>query len=306
MEKRQMGTKEKLGLKKKAFALMVTTVLLVVVGMLSGLVGVFDGIGGFFKMVTISKNIVFKVILAVLFVVCLSNLAMLLLKLLQGKKGRCKTLATVFSSLVKYLSVLIGFCWVLSIIGVNVSTIFASVGIVALILGFGAESLVADMVTGVFILFENQYNIGDIIEVDGFRGTVQEIGIRTISVVDGGGNVKIINNADMKNVINRSNQKSVAVTDVGISYATDLEELEKKLPKMLEEIKKKYPELFVGRLEYSGVEELADSCVKLRFIADVPEESIFKGRRILNREIKVAFDKEKIEIPFPQVDVHAK
>ena len=180
---------EKNTLKKQLIALIVSAVLLVVLGALSGVFGVFNGLEDVLEMVTISRDIVVKVILAILVVVCVSNLIMLILKMFQGKKGRRRTLATVISSLVKYSSVLIGFCWVLSIVGVNVSTIFASVGIVALILGFGAESLVADMVTGVFILFENQYNIGDIIEVDGFRGTVQEIGIRTISIVDGGGNV---------------------------------------------------------------------------------------------------------------------
>lgn len=297
---------EKNTLKKQVMVLAVATVLLVVIGVLSGVFGVFDGLEGVFEMVTISRDVVFKVVLAILVVVCVSNFIILVLKLFQGKKGRTKTLATVIASLVKYASVLIGFCWVLSIIGVNVSTIFASVGIVALILGFGAESLVADMVTGVFILFENQYNIGDIIEVDGFRGTVQEIGIRTISIVDGGGNVKIVNNADMKNVVNRSNQGSVAVTDISVSYDTNLDELEKKLPAIFEEIKKKYPEVFEGNIECSGVENLADSGVVLRFVADVSEESIFKGRRILNKEIKNAFDKEKVRIPFPQVEIQTK
>ncbi len=293
-------------LKNQIVSLGITVIALVVIGILAGLLGVFEGIAGFFTVVSISKDMIFKVVLAILCVVCLSNILTLVLRLFQGEKGRRKTLATVLQSLVKYISVLVGFCWVLSIIGVNVSTIFASVGIVALILGFGAESLVADMVTGVFILFENQYNIGDIIEVGGFRGTVQEIGIRTISVVDSGGNVKIINNADMKNVINRSNQRSVAVADVGVSYETDLEVLDTKLPAIFADIKKKYPEVFIDRMECAGVEELADSCVKLRFVADVSEENIFKGRRILNRELKTAFDKENISIPYPQIDVHTK
>ena len=76
----------------------------------------------------------------------------------------------------------------------NVSTILASVGLLALIVGFGAESLITDVITGVFMLFENQYNVGDIIEVSGFRGTVSSIGIRTISITDSSGNIKIINN----------------------------------------------------------------------------------------------------------------
>ena len=294
------------GFKKQILGLGIAVVLLVVLGLLSGAFGVFDGIEGVLEMVTIGKDTVFKLLMAIVLVVCLSKLVLLVLKLLQNRSGRISTLATVAASLVKYASVLIGFCWSLSIIGVNVSTIFASVGIVALILGFGAESLVADMVTGVFILFENQYNVGDIIEVEGFRGTVREIGIRTISIVDTGGNVKIINNADMKNVINRSNQRSVAVTEVGVSYATNLEELDKKLEGILTDIKKKHSDIFIDRVECVGVEQLADSGVILKFIADVEEAKIFSGRRLLNKELKIHFDKEHIEIPFPQVDIHTK
>ena len=154
--------------------------------------------------------------------------------------------------------------------------------------------------------FENQYNVGDIIEVGGFRGTVKEIGIRTISIVDGGGNVKIINNADMKNVINRSDLRSVAVCDIGVSYETNLDELDKILPVIFEEIKKKHEDIFTDSIECLGVETLGDSAVTLRIIADVTEQNIFKGKRILNKELKTAFDKHNISIPYPQLEVHTK
>ncbi len=292
--------------KKQLLGFGITVVLLVVLGLLSGVFGVYDGSEEIFNTLSIGKDTIFKLLMAIVLVISFSKFVLIILKLFQTKKGRVSTLATVISSLVKYGAVIIGFCWGLSIIGVNVSTIFASVGIVALILGFGAESLVADMVTGVFILFENQYNVGDIIEVDGFRGTVREIGIRTISIVDTGGNVKIINNSNMKNVLNRSNQRSVAVTDVGVSYNTNLEELDKKLEVILADIKKKHSDVFIDRVECVGVEALADSSIVLRFIADVEEAKIFSGKRLLNKELKIHFDKENIEIPFPQLDIHSK
>lgn len=292
--------------KKQLLGLGIALVILVVLGILSGIFGVYDGIDGVLNMVSVGRDTIIKLLMTIVLVICLSKFVLIVLSLFKSKKGRISTLATVISSLVKYGAVLIEFCWGLSIIGVNVSTIFASVGIVALILGFGAESLVADMVTGVFILFENQYNVGDIIEVDGFRGTVREIGIRTISIVDTGGNVKIINNSDMKNILNRSNQRSVAVTDVGVSYNTNLEELDKKLEVILADIKKKHSDVFIDRVECVGVEALADSSIVLRFIADVEEAKIFSGKRLLNKELKIHFDKENIEIPFPQLDIHNK
>lgn len=268
--------------------------------------GVFDGVADVFSMLHISKDVFFKLIIMIAFVVFVSQFILALLKSFRKSAGRAATLSTVFISLVKYASVLVGFCWGLSIIGVNVSTIFASVGILALIVGFGAESLIADLVTGVFILFENQYNIGDIIDIDGFRGTVLDIGIRTISIVDLGGNVKIINNSNAKNIINRSNQQSVSICDIDVAYGVDLEKLEEQIPSILEGIQEKHKDIFPYGINYVGVENLGASGVTLRFKALVQEVNVFSGKRVLNREIKVAFDKADVAIPFPQVDVHMK
>lgn len=291
---------------KNIFLIVFSGILLMTIMLIAKETDLFDDLEDMEAGLKISGGMMLNVVLALALVVLISNVLLIVLNLFRNRKGRIGTLVTVISSLIKYISVLVAFCWILSIIGVNVSTIFASVGIFALILGFGAESLVADLVTGVFILFENQYNVGDIVEIDGFRGKVKEIGIRTLSLEDTGGNIKIINNSELKNIVNRSNQRSVAVCDVSVSYNTDIEELEEKLVNMLQKIKAKHTDIFIGRVEFAGVEALADSGVVLRIIADVSEENIFKGRRLLNKEIKIMFDKDGIIIPYPQVDVHSK
>lgn len=291
---------------KNIFMIVFSGILLMTIMLIAKETDLFDGLGDMEAGLKISGGMMLNVVLALALVVLITNVLLIVLKLFRNRRGRIGTLVTVISSLIKYISVLVAFCWILSIIGVNVSTIFASVGIFALILGFGAESLVADLVTGVFILFENQYNVGDIVEIDGFRGKVKEIGIRTLSLEDTGCNIKIINNSELKNIVNRSNQRSVAVCDVSVSYNTDIEELEEKLVNMLQKIKAKHTDIFIGRVEFVGVEALADSGVVLRIIADVSEENIFKGRRLLNKEIKIMFDKDGIIIPYPQVDVHSK
>ncbi len=296
----------KKGAIKNLLSILIAGVLLLVIILVAQNTDLFDSLDDIEEKVTLSGQIVLDMVLALTITILASNVLLLILSIFRNKKGRTGTLATVFSSLIKYAAVIIAFCWILSIIGVNVSTIFASVGILALILGFGAESLVADLVTGVFILFENQYNVGDIIEIDGFRGKVKEIGIRTLSLEDTGGNIKIINNSDLKNIINRSNQRSVAVCDVSISYDIDLEKLDGILTKILADIKAKHQDIFLDRVECIGVEALADSGVVLRIIADVNEENIFGGKRLLNKEIKIAFDKAGITIPYPQIDVHSK
>ena len=229
-----------------------------------------------------------------------------LLSLIKPKERKGLTLISLFSSLLHYVAALVILCWGLSILGVNVNAIVASVGIVALIVGFGAESLVADVVTGIFLLFENQYNVGDIVEVNGFRGTVKEIGIRTTSIMDVGGNVKIINNSEMKNILNRSDNISRAVSDIAIPYETDLEALEAKLPDLMKEIYAQRADVMLAAPQYMGVQQLADSAVVLRFVVEVAEKNIYTGARILNRDLWLGFRKLGVECPFPQVDVHSK
>ena len=262
--------------------------------------GIFPGVG---SLIDISFDTILKIIIAVAFIQVVGGVLIVVLSLFKNKSGRVGTMSTVLISIIKYSMRIIGFCWVLTIIGVNVSTIFASIGILALIIGFGAESLVADIVTGVFVLFENEYNIGDIIEVDGFRGTVTEIGIRTVSVQDSGGNIKIINNSDLKNIINRSNQKSTAVCDIGVAYETDLEEFDKLVIKIIDEITDRNPEVFKSGIKYFGVQELGDFSITLRFAAEAEENKVFATRRLLNKELKIAFDRHNVSIPFPQIEV---
>jgi small conductance mechanosensitive channel len=240
----------------------------------------------------------------IILVVAAESLIVMLLKLPKLNNHRARSVLSILSSLMKYIAFIVMICWGLSILGVNVSTIIASVGVLALIVGFSAESLIADVVTGTFMIFENQYNVGDIVEVDGFRGTVTGIGIRTTCITDPGGNVKIINNSAMKNILNRSDKVSRSVCDIGIPYQTDLEKLEAELPALLKSIQEAHPDVLKAVPEYLGVQQLADSAVVLRFVANVDEKDIFTGMRILNRDLLLGFRKHGVEVPFPQIDVH--
>ena len=247
--------------------------------------------------------LVFAMAFAVLFV---ETLLVLLLSLVHPAQNRAKTLVTITISILKYVAALVILCWGLTILGVDVTTIVASVGIVALVVGFGAESLIEDVVTGTFMLFENQYNVGDIVEIDGFRGVVKEIGIRTTSIEDVGKNVKIVNNSQMKNLLNRSDNASFAVSNIDVPYETDLESFEPKLPALMEQIFEKHRDQMRSAPQYLGVQELGASGVTLRFIVEVEESNIFSAARTLNRELLVGFHKLGVDCPFPQVDVHSR
>ena len=256
------------------------------------------------KTVGIEFSTILKVIVMAAAVIAVVSLITMLLSLPNPKNHRTRSLLSLVSSMLKYIAGIVILCWGLSIIGVNVSTIVASVGIIALIVGFSAESLIADVVTGAFMIFENQYNVGDIVEVDGFRGKVTNIGIRTTSITDTGDNVKVINNSAMRNILNRSDKLSRSVCDISIPYETDIEELEKQIPGLVQLMYENHKDVMQDVPKYLGIQQLADSSIVLRFVVNVNEKDIFSCTRIMNHDLLLGFRKLGIECPFPQVDVH--
>ena len=242
------------------------------------------------------------VMMAVFVILAVEHLILVIFSFIKTENHRVRTVLSITANMIRF-AIVIGALYVLS---VDVSTILAGLGVIALIIGFGAESLIADVVTGFFILVDNQYNVGDIIEVGGFRGTVSEIGIRTTSLTDTGGNVKIINNSDMKSVLNRSDNSSKAVADFAIPYETDILKLEASIPAMMDWIYQQHPDVFKSAPKYLGVQTLNNSSVDLRFVAEVGESDIYSGARILNHDLFVGFRSLGVECPFPQVDVHNK
>ena len=232
-------------------------------------------------------------LMILMILIAADGVLMFLLSLPKPKNNRARTLISLAKNMLRYVVILASVCVILTIFNVDIVTILAGLGILALIIGFGAESLIADIVTGMFILIDNQYNVGDIIEVDGFRGTVTEINVRATVLTDVGGNVKIINNSDMKNILNRSNNTSKSVAEFPIPYETNLEELESKLPALLERIYADNQPLMRDVPAYLGVDRLDDSAVVLKFVVEVHD--LFIGMRKLG-----------VEVPFPQLDLHQK
>ena len=253
---------------------------------------------------------VYQFIPKVLECIAIGFLAYLIIKVVQflvekafsHSKGGI-TAAKLFSSFAKYVIALIALIMMLSALGVNTTALVASVGILALIIGLGAQSLIADVIAGLFIVFEGEYKVGDIIVIDGWRGTVLEIGIRSTRIVDAGGNVKIINNSSIQAVINQTKQLSVAKAYIGIEYGESLQRVELVIKNNLDNIKKNIPQIVEGPF-YKGVDALGESSVDLLFMANCKEEDIYIVQRAMNRELKLLFDQNNINIPFPQVVVN--
>ena len=181
--------------------------------------------------------------------------------------------------------------------GINTTVILVGAGVVGIIVGFGAQSLVEDIITGLFIVLEGEFVIGDIITIDGFRGEVKSIGLRTVSIEDLGGNVRIINNSEIGSLVNLSDNVSVAVVNVPVSYDDELKVAEAAVQEALSELPSEYPDIFKEAPVYKGVDTLAETHIELMVVANVAEENIYNARRIMQREIRYSCEKAKLNKP---------
>lgn len=294
---------EKLKQKKRLVAIIVSAILL---GALL-LIGIFSENLGQKEWESFKDFCVVLIKIVAFTAACIfvENLILFIMGLFKPKNHRALTLFSLAGSLLKYVTAIVVVCGILVFCGVNVTGIVATVSVVALIVGFSAESLIEDMITGLFMMLENQYNVGDILEVGGFRGTVTSIGIRTTCITDPGGNIKIINNSMMKNILNRSDRVSRAFCEIAIPYSTDLLKLESQIPALCEKIYNEHTDKMKAIPVYLGVSALAESAVMLKFIADVEEADIYAVCRILNHDILLGFRELGVECPFPQLDVHS-
>jgi small-conductance mechanosensitive channel len=243
-----------------------------------------------------------------LFIWIIQRIYAAIVAIFVSKAAQTGTVMLLLKSAVKYLTGFAGLLFILTAWGVDSVTLLASVGLIGLVISFGAQGIVEDIISGLFLIIEKQFSVGDIIIIDGFRGKVMEIGLRTTKFLDiGNADLKIVNNSQIKNVINASLNASTSVTDVGIAYEEDLEKVEALLASdFIPNFKDKYASLLEGDVLYLGVSELADSAVILKIAAKVDETNRPKVARLLNREFKIFCDRHQIDIPFPQITLNQK
>jgi len=310
MSFKEIGKKEKI----RIIVLGAVILLLLVVSVFAGVLFpgstfadiVDSSFGRFFNIVDFFANnyvTLLESLAIIFFMWVLEKVLTIVIKFLMSKNTRSITVADLLSSLIKYASAIVAVFMVLGAWGVPTGTLLAGAGILGLALSFGAQSLIEDIISGFFIIFEKQFAVGDIIEVDGFRGRVTEIGIRTTQIEDVNGDVKIMNNSDIRGALNTSANLSPAICDIGISYAANIEAVEAIIHANLAKIKERVPDIVEGPF-YRGVQQLADSAVVLRFYARTQETKKYQVTRELNRAVKIMFDENGIGVPFPQVVVH--
>jgi len=265
-----------------------------------------NSVGKFFNLFDFFKNnyvIIIETVAIIFFMWLIDKVILILVSMLRIKSLRGTTIANLVNSTIKYLAFVIAVFLILSAWGVQTPTLLAGAGIIGLAISFGAQSLIEDIFSGLFIIFEKQFSVGDIIQIGDFRGMVKEISLRVTKFEDINGDIKIINNSDIRGAINTSSSLSKAACEISISYGEDIERVEKIIHANLSEIRKQIPKIVEGP-HYLGVQTLGDSSVVLRVIAMVNEGDRYTVARQLNREMKILFDKNNISIPFPQLVIH--
>lgn len=216
---------------------------------------------------------------------------------------RKQTLSKVTLSITRYAIYILEAIIILAIWGINIIPVLTGLGIAGLVIGLGAQKLINDFISGVFIIFEHHYDIGDLVEIDGFMGEIVDIGLKTTKIKSWTGQVKIVANGNIGTLINYSVNNMVAVVDFSIAYKENAEEvielLNKELPKCLKSYQNQ-----ITVPSIVGVTALLDSGITIRAIWTVRAGFQYEAERLLRKTIKEILDSNQIEIPFPQVVVH--
>jgi small conductance mechanosensitive channel len=239
-----------------------------------------------------------------------------LLRLLREKltakaddPAHVRRVETVFRVLRYFLTaviILIAGLLVLSELGVSIAPILGAAGIVGIAVGFGAQSLVKDYFAGFFLLLENQIAKGDVVEVAGCNGSVEDVTLRYVRLRDYSGNVHYVPNGLITTVTNMSRDFGYAVMDVGVAYRENLTQVFEVMREVAQEMRQDaaFGPRIVEPLEIAGVENLADSSVVVRCRLKTRVLEQWPVRREYLRRVKAAFDARGIEIPYPHLTVH--
>ena len=239
--------------------------------------------------------------IVIIYAVC--KLIRIIFKSKMGQNDRTKTVFSLLDGFVKYACAIAIIILILKACGVDTTALVASVGVLTLVVGLGAQPLIADIIAGIFIIFEDEYHVGEIVTINDFRGTVMEIGIRSTKLIDAAGNIKIINNSAIGDVINLSRELSLAIVDCDFPYDVPVELIETILKDNFPKIAENIPAIKEGPY-YKGVCMFKDSNVTIKIVAKCLEEDRFQVERDLNREYRRVIVENGIDIAYPQVVIN--
>ena len=224
----------------------------------------------------------------------------------EAEVKRENTLIRIFNGTLAVVITIMASLMILKEAGLDMPPILAGAGIIGLAVGFGGQYLIRDIITGLFIILENQYRIGDAINIDGIGGTVEDISLRKTTLRNLDGTVHHIPHGVISKVSNLSKNFARVNLNIGISYSANLEHVIEVINKTGEELANdvKFKDLILSPPAFLRVEDFADSAVIVKILGDTQPLKQWEITGELRKRLKIAFDREGIEIPFPQRVIH--
>ncbi len=217
----------------------------------------------------------------------------------QRTEQRAAAIGSLLSSVISVAIWLIALLTILPALGVNVAPLLASAGVVGVALGFGAQTMVKDYLSGIFIIIEDQFGVGDVVDLGPAVGSVEEVSLRYTRLRDASGVVWYVRNGEILRVANRSQGWTMAVVDIPVAYKENLDKVRSLIESVAVDMDEDpgYDDMLLGRPSYAGVESVSGEAMVVRVVAKaVPEKQVQVARAIRER-IKIAFDRAGIVVP---------
>lgn len=205
------------------------------------------------------------------------------------------TLLYLFLSIIKYVIFLIDVIIILGIFKINVTAFLAGLGLFGIVVGLALQDLLKDFISGIFIILDNEYSVGDYVEINGFQGEVIGVGLKSTKLRNYNGDVKLISNRNISEVVNLSQTNSKAVILFTFSSDENLINLENAMNEIIKRLKGKLKDA-VGKVQYKGIEEYKDSKITLKLTVDVRATKQYTTQSEIFREAKLVFDEMGIKI----------
>ncbi|MFC1512012.1 mechanosensitive ion channel family protein [Candidatus Latescibacterota bacterium] len=219
---------------------------------------------------------------------------------------RADTLRSVIRYALSILVLTIAAITILGVLEIDIGPILAAAGVVGLAIGFGAQTLVQDVISGFFIFMEDQIRVGDVVEITGKSGLVEKVSLRMVVLRDLAGNVHYIRNGNIDTITNMTKEYSRYVFDIGVSYREDVDEVIEIIKQVDEGLRNDpdYTNDILEPIEILGLDKFADSAIIIKARTKTMPIQQWRVAREFNRRLKKAFDERGIEIPFPHVTLY--
>jgi len=216
------------------------------------------------------------------------------------------TLIQIISGTIKISTVVFVFLMVLSEFGIDIAPLIAGAGVIGLAFGFGGQYLVKDVITGLFIILENQYRVGDVVEISGISGKVEDISLRVTILRDADGTVHHVPHGEVTTVSNMAKGFARVNMVIGVSYSDDLDKVQKVIDDVGIKLSEdpEFKEKIIDPIKFIRIDSFGDSSVNLKVLGETKPLAQWEVAGEMRIRLKKAFDTEGIEIPFPQTVIH--